>query len=125
MRGFRSALIIAAMVGCGGTQENANQADPGTIAGTMRDPAPAAYSQVGGSIIPLYSWPTDANGNVAAAGSFVASEEQKWSTIAVIPIVNNQNGPRPSFEPRQSNGIRGLRDRAGADSRCAAAQYGT
>jgi len=110
MRGFRSALIIAAMVGCGGTQENANQADPGTIAGTMRDPAPAAYSQVGGSIIPLYSWPTDANGNVAAAWSFVASEQQKWSSIAVIPIVNNQNGPGPSFDPGWSKGIGALID---------------
>ena len=88
MRGFRSALIIAAMVGCGGTQENANQADPGTIAGTMRDPAPAAYSQVGGSIIPLYSWPTDANGNVAAAWSFVASEQQKWSSKGIGALID-------------------------------------
>ena len=81
MRGFRSALIIAAMVGCGGTQENANQADPGTIAGTMRDPAPAAYSQVGGSIIPLYSWPTDANGNVVA-------------TLRAINVTIQYNTPR-------------------------------
>src|SRR5438477_11201515 len=97
MRGFRSTLIIAAMVGCGGTQENANQADPGTIAGTMRDPAPAAYSQAGGYIIPLYSWPTDANGNVPAACSFVASEQQKWTSIAVFRLVNNKNRPGPAF----------------------------
>jgi hypothetical protein len=194
MRRIRSALIIAAIVGCGGAQENTDEASPGTIARKMRDPAQAicsggpsmtiqsaawdnpgsaltgmsvtvqqggetvaagstpltvsdlcsgqsytltaaderkgrfahwengaatasrtvtlqtsatyvAYYQVGGSIIPLYSWPTDVNGNVAAAWNAVASEHQKWPAVAVIPIVNNQNGPGPSFDPGWSKGI--------------------
>jgi hypothetical protein len=197
MRGICSAAMIAAVVGCGGTQENANEADPGTIARRMRDPAQAvcsggpsitiqsvgwdnpgsaltgmsvtvqqggvtlasgstpftvadlcsgesytitvaddrngrfahwengaatasrtvtlqtsstyvAYYQVGGAIIPLYSWPTDSSGNVVAAWNFVASEHQKWPAIAVIPIVNNQNGPGPSFDPNWAKGIAAL-----------------
>jgi hypothetical protein len=64
-----------------------------------------AYYQVGGTIIPLYSWPTDGNGNVVAAWNTVASEHQKWPGTAVIPIANNQNGPGPSFDPNWAKGI--------------------
>jgi hypothetical protein len=64
-----------------------------------------AYYQVGGTIIPLYSWPTDANGNVVAAWNAVASAHQKWPGTALIPIVNNQNGPGPSLDPNWTRGI--------------------
>jgi hypothetical protein len=64
-----------------------------------------AYYQVGGSIIPLYSWPTDVNGNVVPDWNTVASEHQRWPAIAVIPIVNNQNGPGPSLDPNWTKGI--------------------
>jgi spherulation-specific family 4 protein len=64
-----------------------------------------AYYQVGGTIIPLYSWPTDASGNVVAAWNTVASEHQKWPATAVIPIANNQNGPGPSLDPNWTKGI--------------------
>jgi len=71
-----------------------------------------AWYQVGGSIIPLYSWPTDASGELAQAWSAVAHAHQRWPAVAVIPIVNNQNGPGPGLDPSWSMGIDAL-SRAG------------
>jgi hypothetical protein len=77
-----------------------------------------AYYQVGGSIIPLYSWPTDIQGKVTSAWNSVASAHQRWPRIAVIPIVNNQNGPGPSLDPSWTKGIRVL-----ASAGCKVAGY--
>ena len=64
----------------------------------------ASY-QVGGSIIPLYSWPVDADGNVTSAWNGVASAHRRWPRVAVIPVVNNQNGPGPALDPSWTKGI--------------------
>jgi len=67
--------------------------------------AVTAFYQVGGSIIPLYSWPTDASGDVTPAWRAVARAHQDFPAVAVIPIVNNQNGPGPARDPSWTRGI--------------------
>jgi hypothetical protein len=64
-----------------------------------------AHYQVGGSIIPLYSWPTDGEGDVNPSWRAIASHHQNWPRIAAIPIVNNQNGPGASPNSSWTKGI--------------------
>ena len=64
-----------------------------------------AWYQVGGSILPLYSWPTGANGEVTPAWNAVARAHQEWPSIALIPIINNQNGPGPGPDASWTKGI--------------------
>jgi len=64
-----------------------------------------AHYQVGGSIIPLYEWPTDIAGNVTPPWNAAATAHRDWPTVAVIPVVNNQNGPGPAPDPSWTKGI--------------------
>jgi hypothetical protein len=64
-----------------------------------------AYYQVGGSVVPLYSWPSDVTGDVSSTWSAIAAAHQRWLGVAVIPIVNNQNGPGPGPDPAWTHGI--------------------
>jgi hypothetical protein len=68
----------------------------------------AAYTaiyQVGGSIVPLYSWPVDANGDVSSTWNAVAAAHRRWPRVALIPVINNQNGPGPAPDASWSRGI--------------------
>jgi Spherulation-specific family 4 len=93
-------LVIAGAVGCGSGQSDLQE-------GTSNRPISSdrAYSQVGGTIIPLYSWPTDNQGNVIPDWNTVASEQQKWPSIAVIPIVNVRDGPGRRRDANYAKGI--------------------
>ena len=64
-----------------------------------------AVYQVGGSIVPLYSWPLDANGQASSTWREIAAAHQRWPGIALIPVVNNQNGPGPSRDDAWTSGI--------------------
>src|SRR5919108_4073635 len=57
----------------------------------------ASY-QVGGSIVPLYSWPSDVSGAVSSTWTAIAAAHQRWPAIALIAVVNNQNGPGPAAD---------------------------
>jgi Spherulation-specific family 4 len=92
-----SAAIIVGVVACGG--------GPGPEQSARTASSATASVAAGGSIIPLYSWPTDVNGNVVPDWNTVAAEQQRWPAIAVIPIVNNQNGPGPGLDPNWTKGI--------------------
>jgi hypothetical protein len=64
-----------------------------------------AYYQVGGSIIPLYSWPAAENGDVSSTWKGLADAHRRWPRLALIPIVNNQNGPGPAPDASWTRGI--------------------
>ncbi|HWE23205.1 MAG TPA: hypothetical protein VG496_04615, partial [Myxococcales bacterium] len=46
-----------------------------------------AHYQVGGSIVPLYSWPVDINGDVTPDWNVIAAAHQRRPGIALIPVV--------------------------------------
>jgi hypothetical protein len=64
-----------------------------------------AHYQVGGSIVPLYSWPAQSGSGVASTWKAIADAHQRRPSLALIPIVNNQNGPGPSPDASWSRGI--------------------
>jgi hypothetical protein len=64
-----------------------------------------ALYQVGGSIVPLYSWPVDGAGNVSSPWRALADAHRRWPGVALIPIVNNQNGPGSAPDPSWARGI--------------------
>jgi hypothetical protein len=64
----------------------------------------ASY-QVGGSIAPLYSWPVDETGAVSSTWTAAAAAHQSWPQVALIAVVNNQNGPGPAADAAWMRGI--------------------
>ena len=64
-----------------------------------------AIYQVGGSIIPLYSWPAESGSAVSSTWTAIADAHQRKPRLALIPIVNNQNGPGPSRDASWTRGI--------------------
>ena len=64
-----------------------------------------AYYQVGGSIVPLYSWPAETSGETSATWTAIANAHRKWPRVALIPVVNNQNGPGPAADASWTKGI--------------------
>jgi hypothetical protein len=64
-----------------------------------------AFYQVGGSIVPLYSWPAESGSGVSATWKAIADAHQRKPGLAMIPVVNNQNGPGPSPDASWTRGI--------------------
>jgi Spherulation-specific family 4 len=95
-----TALCIVLFIGCGGGQDDLQR----RASGPAR-PTSSATAQANGTIIPLYSWPTDVNGTVVPDWNTVAAEQQKWPSVAMIPIVNNQNGPGNAADPNWTKAI--------------------
>jgi YVTN family beta-propeller protein len=75
-----------------------------TSSGMVRDMHIIARRAASGSIVPLYTYPTDSSWNAIIAA------KQAHPRVSVIAVVNPFNGPGPSVDANYTNGISRLRN---------------